>query len=105
MKWASYLLAALVLLLSCLPCGHEHPIALGAPAQVVLASHDPAPALPAECHNPFCMCGCHGGMVLNHQTIALPVLFLANEPVTRIACPSARPGAAPVMEHWQPPKI
>jgi hypothetical protein len=30
MKWASYPLAALVLLLSCLPCGHEHPIALGA---------------------------------------------------------------------------
>jgi hypothetical protein len=95
-----------VLLLTCLPCGHEHPIALAAKsAQAVLASGDQAPAQPAECHNPFCLCGCHGGFVLNHQTVALPIQFATAEPAVRIACPTARSGAAPVLEHWQPPKI
>jgi hypothetical protein len=47
MKWANYSLAAIVSLFARLRCGHAHPIALGAPAQVVLASGDLAPALPA----------------------------------------------------------
>jgi hypothetical protein len=106
MKWASCCLAAIVLLLTCLPCGHEHPIAPATrSAQAVLASGDQAPVLPAECHNPFCMCGCHGGIVLNHQTVTLPTHFATAEPSVRIACPAAQPSTAPVLEHWQPPKI
>jgi hypothetical protein len=100
MKFFGYLMAFLVLSLSCFPCADNAPAAMNESKTEMSM-----PAHPQDNHedncSPFCQCSCCSGFSINHFITFFspsPIICSKDFPVFRPAGPSKI--SLPV---WQPP--
>lgn len=104
MKFIAFIMAILVIVLSCIPC-KDFPFAIKAgkgKMELSKSSGKQAADHPDAC-SPFCQCACCAGFPLNHQfaevVALLPVYYVQCEAIYHASVVSI---SLPV---WEPPQL
>jgi len=104
MRLAHYILALYTVLLSCIPCQDELPIAVAA-THVVSASADMHDPHTVDLCSPFCICACCSGITLQPSIAALPEMPSFSFPDEKVFSYSRRIHSGDLTSIWQPPRI